>query len=189
MEINLKKLSQNEWGPGFNGVEKKVDLGDPKISIVVGMTRDRVIGNHNQLPWRISEDLKLFKQITEHNTVIMGRKTYGSIPEKFRPLPNRNNIVITSNPQQHPKTNYCNSIKQALEKAKEFAKPIFIIGGSSIYKEFLDLADNLYISHIKKNHEGNIFFPEINWNDWKIIEEKEYEEFIFKRYKRRTQSL
>lgn len=149
------------------------------------MTKDRVIGNNNQLPWRIPEDLKLFKQITEGNTVIMGRKTYESIPEKFRPLPNRNNIVITSQQKSHSVTEFCNSIEQALEKAKEYLKPIFIIGGSSIYKEFLNLADHLHISHIKHPHEGNIFFPEVDWNQWEVVEEKDFPDFTYRKYKRK----
>ena len=159
------------------------------INIIVGITNERVIGNDNQLPWRIPVDLKLFKQITEHNTVIMGRKTYESIPEKFRPLPNRNNIVITRNPQEHPITDFCNSIEQAIEKAKEYMKPIFIIGGSSIYKEFLPKATTLHISHIKKEYKGDTFFPEINWNNWEVIEEKDFPDFTYRKYKRKTASL
>ena len=155
------------------------------INIIVAITDQRVIGNHGKLPWSIPEDLKLFKDITNNNTVLMGRKTFESIPEKFRPLPNRNNIVITSKNQEPSGVDFCKSIELGIQKAKSYGKPIFIIGGQSIYKEALPLATKLYISHVKYPHEGDIFFPEINFDEWQVIEEKDYGEFIFRKYERK----
>ena len=153
------------------------------------MTSKRVIGNQNHLPWHIPEDLKLFKDLTINNTVIMGRKTFESLPNEFKPLPNRNNIVITSKPIKQDGVDIYKDIDQAIEKAKSYNKEIFIIGGSSIYKEFLPKTTHLHISHITQSHQGNIFFPEIDWNEWTVMEEKDYDEFTFKKYKKKIIKL
>jgi dihydrofolate reductase len=166
-------------------------LQDPKISIIVAMTKNRVMGIGNHLPWDISEDRKLYKNTVIHHPVIMGRKTYFSIPDKYRPLPNRTNIIISSQDfkEKHEDVFFVHSIDEAIKKAKEYNKEIFIIGGSGIYQHFLPTADFLYISHIKKDYEGDTFFPEVNWDEWEVIEEKEYEYFIFKKYKRKSSNI
>ena len=146
------------------------------IAIIVGMTKNRVIGKNNSLPWHIPEDLKNFKEITINNTIIMGRKTWESIPEKFRPLPNRNNIVISRN-LSVAGIDICPSVEEALEKAKSYQKEIFIIGGTSIYEQFLHLANKMYISYLKKEYSGDTYFPNFNKENWKIIERKDFAEF------------
>ena len=148
------------------------------------MTKNRVIGKDNSLPWHIPEDLKNFKELTTENTVIMGRKTWESIPEKFRPLPNRNNIVISRNLSAEG-ADVCSSVKEALEKAKSYGKEIFIIGGSSIYEQFLPLTDKMYISYLKEEYAGDTYFPNFNKEDWEIIERKDFAEFEFIVYERK----
>lgn len=143
------------------------------------MTKRRVIGKDNDLPWRISEDLKLFKQHTNGNTIIMGRKTYESIG---RPLPNRNNVVISTSMPDTEGLDICRSIEEALQKAKSYNKDIFIIGGAGIYKQFLPYADKMYLSLVKHDYDGDTFFPEFNEQDWKIESEQDYEEFVFRIY-------
>ena len=155
-------------------------------SIIVGMTKNRVIGKNNSLIWHIPEDLKNFKELTLGNTLIMGRKTWESIPEKFRPLPNRNNIVISRNPSFIEGTEVCSSVGSALEKAKSYGKEIFIIGGSSIYEQFLPLTNKMYISYIKNEYQGDTYFPKFNYDDWEVIETKEFEEFKFVVYERKV---
>ena len=155
------------------------------VSIIVGMTKDRVIGKDNSLPWHIPEDLKNFKELTTENAVIMGRKTWESIPEKFRPLPNRNNIVISRNMNSLEGIDVCSSVEEALEKAKSYDKEIFIIGGSSIYEQFLPLTDKMYISYLKEEYAGDTYFPNFNKEDWEIIERKDFAEFEFIVYERK----
>ena len=163
-----------------------------ELNLIAGMTEQRIIGNEGKLPWYIPEDLELFKEITEGNTVLMGRKTYQSLPETKKPLPNRNNIVITRNinPYLDFRTTFSYNLKEGLKMAESYEKPIFVIGGESIYKQTLPLANKLYISHIKRNHPGDTFFPEVDFiNDWEIEQEKNFQDFIFKIYKKPKENL
>jgi dihydrofolate reductase len=158
-----------------------------ELNIIAGMTEQRIIGNNGKLPWHIPEDLKLFKKITEGNTVLMGRKTYNSLPDTKRPLPKRNNIVISKNinPYLDFRTMFCYNIGEGLKTAENYEKPTFVIGGASIYEQTLPIADKLYISHIKRPCIGDTFFPEVDFiNDWEIEKEKDYRDFIFRIYKR-----
>ena len=152
------------------------------ISIIVGMTKNRVIGNDLKIPWHISEDFKHFKQTTLDSVVIMGRKTYESMG---KPLPQRINIVVSRTLQKSADYKLASSLIEAIKIAKEFNKKIFLLGGSLIYKEGLNYADELIISWIKKDYEGNIYFPEFNLDDWKEIKTKEHDEFTIKWYKKK----
>jgi dihydrofolate reductase len=154
------------------------------VSIIVGMTKNKVIGKDNSLPWHLPEDLKNFKELTAGNTVIMGRKTWESIPERFRPLPNRNNIVISRNINSLEGIDVCSSVEEALEKAKSYDREIFIIGGSSIYEQFLPLTDKMYISYLKEEFDGDTYFPNFNKEDWKVVERKDFTEFEFVVYQK-----
>ena len=134
------------------------------LSLVVGMTQERVIGKNNDLPWpRIPEDMKHFRKITSGHAVIMGRKTWDSIPEKFKPLPKRENIVITRNKKlQLSGAEVCFSLQQAIQHAKDRNKQPFIIGGATIYAEALPLATDIYLTLIKNNYSGDTLFPEFD---------------------------
>lgn len=149
------------------------------------MTNNRVIGKDNSLIWHIPEDLKNFKELTSNNTVIMGRKTWESIPEKFRPLPNRNNIVISRNLSSIEGAEVCSSVANALEKAKSYEKEVFVIGGSSIYEQTLHLASKIYLSYIRKEYDGDTYFPRFNEDDWEITETKDFAEFKFVVYEKK----
>jgi dihydrofolate reductase len=152
------------------------------LAIIVGIGKHRIIGKGNQLPWNIPEDLKNFKKITSGNTVIMGLKTYESIG---RPLPNRNNIVLHFEKIDIPGVTVCTSIPESIEKAKEFGKDIFCIGGVSIYKQFLPLVDKLYISWIKKEYQGDMLFPEFDLDEWQPEHTEDFNDFEFVIYKRK----
>ncbi|MBR9705719.1 dihydrofolate reductase [Candidatus Pacearchaeota archaeon] len=156
-----------------------------KLSLIVAMTTDLVIGNKGKLPWHISEDLKLFKEITTNNTVLMGRETYFSIPKKYRPLPSRNNIVLTSQDLEEEGVDFCPRFVEALNLAREYKNEIFVIGGRSLYQQTLPLATHMYISKIKKRYVGDTFFPMFNADDWEQIHEKEFKEFDFQIYTRK----
>ena len=142
------------------------------ISIIVAVSEDWGIGKDNELLWHISEDLKRFKKLTFGNTVIMGKKTWESLPR--RPLPGRKNIVLTDNPQEtieNSVTAY--SIEDALSKCAQ-DEEIFIIGGGSIYRQFMPIADRLFITHVHKKAPADIYFPEIDLNIWEITEKEEF---------------
>ena len=137
------------------------------ISIIVAIAENYAIGKNNDLLWHIPEDLKRFKRLTTGNTVIMGKKTYESLPR--RPLPNRLNIVITDNPEdQFDQCVMAFSIEDALNKLDP-AKENFIIGGASVYKQFLPYSDRLYITWVHKSFDGDVFFPEIDFSEWILI--------------------
>ena len=172
------------------------------INIIVAMTMDGIIGKDGALPWYIPEDLKLFKHVTSKHPVIMGRTTFDSLNRPFG-LPKRKNIVITRNEDlirsngiaiishesKENKTKvsdypeYIQSLEDAIATAKEYDDEIFIIGGSSIYKQALekDLVDCIYVSVVKDEYEGDTYFPSIDWTEWNSIELEFFSEFTFKK--------
>lgn len=140
------------------------------ISIIVAVSEDLGIGRDNELLWHLPEDLRRFKRLTLGNTVIMGKKTWESLPR--RPLPGRKNIVLTDDPLECIDcaiTAY--SIDDALHKCEEGEK-IFVIGGGSVYKQFITIADRLYITHVHEKARADIYFPEIDLNVWKVVDEE-----------------
>jgi dihydrofolate reductase len=142
------------------------------ISIIVAVSEDWGIGKDNELLWHISEDLKRFKRLTSGNTVIMGKKTWESLPRK--PLPGRKNIVLTDNPKESIENSVtAYSIDDALSKCRQ-DEEIFIIGGGSVYRQFMPLADRLFITHVHKKASADVYFPEIDSEIWEIAEEKEF---------------
>lgn len=144
------------------------------ISIIVAVSEDWGIGMNNELLWHISEDLKRFKRLTTGKTVIMGKKTWESLPK--RPLPGRRNIVLTDNPTETFEDALAvYSIKDAISKCEE-SEEVFIIGGGSIYRQFMPVADRLYITHVHKKTPADVYFPEIDLKLWKVTEREEYPE-------------
>ena len=144
------------------------------ISIIVAVSDDWGIGKDNELLWHISEDLKRFKRLTLGKTVIMGKKTWESLP--VRPLPGRKNIVLTDVPNEQIDgaiTVY--SIEEALNNCPA-DEEVFIIGGGSVYNQFMPLANRLYITHVHKNTPADIFFPPIDPTVWKIVSEEDFSE-------------
>ncbi len=153
------------------------------MKLICSVAPDLAIGVKNTLPWNIPDDMKHFRETTSGNTCIMGLNTFRSIG---RPLPNRNNIVLSKDPVDIPGVDVVLSIPEAVEKAKSYGVDVFIIGGASIYAQFLPLADEMQLSWVKRSIPGDAFFPRWDDNEWEIVEEKEYPDFIFKRYKRKT---
>lgn len=145
-----------------------------KITIIVAIAQNMAIGKDNQLLWHISNDLKRFKRITEGHQVIMGKKTFESLPKA--PLPKRTNIVIsddTNDSFEGCKTVY--SIEEAIGLCKE-DKESFIIGGGSIYKQFLPYTDKLYLTIVHKDFDADTFFPEIDLKQWKLVEKEDIDD-------------
>lgn len=157
------------------------------LKIIVAISENNVIGINNKIPWRIPEDMKRFKELTTGHPVIMGSKTYLSIPEKFRPLPDRKNIILSKKLEPQNGIYIAKNIEEALSFTEN--EDSFVIGGSQIYEEFLPRANFLEITKVHETFDGDSFFPEINWNDWKKIYEKRQKsekglEFSFQTFKR-----
>lgn len=137
------------------------------ISIIAAIGNNRVIGNKNVLPWNLPADLEHFRQLTLGKPVIMGQKTFKSIGKA---LSGRTNIIITLDKNYTaPGGVVVHSIKESLETAKNFAE-VMVIGGASIYKQFLPLASRLYLTLIEGDFAGDAFFPSFNYNDWNEVE-------------------
>ena len=142
------------------------------VSLIVAVSKNNVIGKNNDLIWDIPNDTKFFKQTTLGHHVIIGRKNFESIPHKYRPLPNRTNIIITR--QKNYTAKGCiivNSIEEGLNIAKENQDPEpFIIGGGEIYKIALTkkLIDKIYLTRIHYNFNGDTFFPKLE-SEWQEI--------------------
>jgi len=144
------------------------------FTIIVAIAKNNAIGKNNDLLWHISGDLKRFKQITTGNTLIMGRRTFFSLPNGA--LPNRRNIVITDCPEDCcPGAELVQSIEEAI-RVCDTDKENFIIGGGMIYTQFLPIADKIYLTQVHKDYEADVFFPEINYTDWDTIIEAEHPE-------------
>jgi len=139
-----------------------------KISLIVAMASNRVIGANNKMPWHLPADLKRFRQITWDAPIIMGRNTHESIG---KPLPGRANIIITRNlGYQAPGCTVCHDPQSAKELACQTADEIFIIGGAKLYQTFLPCADTLYMTKINKAFSGDTRFPLWPEHDWHELE-------------------
>lgn len=145
------------------------------VSLIVAKAENNAIGKDNDLIWHLPDDLAHFSNTTRSHHVIMGRKNYDSIPEKYRPLPKRTNIVVTNNTSfSDEKCIITHSVEEALNIAeKNGENEAFVIGGGQIYKYALDhnLVDKLYITYVHESFEADVFFPEIDLTKWKQIEE------------------
>lgn len=142
------------------------------ISIIVAIADNMAIGKNNDLLWHIPADLKRFKRITGGHTVIMGRRTWESLP--LRPLPNRRNIVITDIPgEQIEGCEMAYSVGEAISKCDPLEEN-FIIGGASVYSQFLPHADRLYLTWVRKSFDADVFFPPIDFSQWKLISGEEF---------------
>ena len=160
------------------------------ISIIVAIAENNAIGKDNDLLWHISEDLKYFKRITLGSPIIMGRKTWESLP--FKPLPKRENIVISNNKDYKlDNATVFHSLEEAVQYVKKFEN-CFIIGGGMIYNTILPFCDKLYITKVHKSFEADTFFTEIDSNQWELESQSEIQkdepsglEFQFLVYKKK----
>jgi dihydrofolate reductase len=146
-------------------------------SLIAAVAKNNVIGKNNRLPWHLPADTKYFRDTTMGHCVIMGRKNYDSIPEKYRPLDGRINIVVTR--QKNfiaPRCIVAHSIEDALKEAeKKNESEVFVIGGGEIYRQTINIADKIYCTHIHHAFDGDAFFPEIDPKKWKLTSKKDIE--------------
>lgn len=140
------------------------------LSIIVAKAENNIIGGDNKLLWHISEDLKRFRGITTGHTIIMGRKTFESLPKV---LPNRHHVVITRDINFSVDSNQVtivNDLNELLNKYENSGDEAFIIGGGEIYNLLFPYAKKLYLTKVNKNFEGDTYFPNIDFNEWTIVE-------------------
>ena len=161
------------------------------ISSIVAVAKNRVIGSDNDIPWRLSTDLKYFKKQTSGHHIIMGRKSFLSIG---KPLPKRTNVIVTRDP--YFIASNCivvHSIPEALEIAERNGEEeAFITGGGMIYEQTMGIVDRLYVTEVDAEPEGDVHFPEMDYSEWKLISEdprqkgeRDDHDFNFKIYERK----
>jgi len=153
--------------------------------IIVAMDEKRVIGKNGDIPWHYPEDMKHFREKTTGNAVLMGRKTYFSIPEEFRPLEDRKNIVLTgSNPDLPGKVEKAGSLEEAWRIGERHSEKLFIAGGSSVYRQTMEEADRMMVTRIHEEYDGDSYFPEWKEENWREVSREDGEELSFIEYER-----
>ena len=157
-----------------------------KLSIIAAIGKNNELGKNNNLIWHLKKDMKFFKEKTSYHTIIMGRKTFESLPHL---LPNRKHIVISRQNIEIPNVKIYHNINSFLKAYENIDEEIFNIGGASLYKELLDYTDKLYLTEIEASSKADVYFPNFNKNDFErtILSENEegikYKHVLYKRRK------
>jgi dihydrofolate reductase len=146
-----------------------------RVSLIAAVAENGVIGRDGGLPWHLSDDLRRFKQLTMGHTIVMGRRTWESIG---RPLPGRKTVVVTRQTAylvDQPSV----EVVPGLPAATAFAASagddeVFVIGGAELYREAVGAADRMYITRVHATVDGDTYFPDINWADWRLVDSEEH---------------
>lgn len=154
------------------------------ITLIAAVAKNNCIGSNGKLPWHIPEDFEHFKRHTMGKMVLMGRKTWESLPPKFRPLPNRTNVVITRQKGYDvpPGVEVYPTIDDAV--AAHAADHVYVIGGAQLYEQTIGRADHLIITHIDRTVDGDAFFPEVDPAVWNETAREAHDGFAFVMYER-----
>lgn len=152
------------------------------VTLVAAVANNGCIGKGGELPWSIPEDMKRFKDLTTGSIVVMGRKTWESIPEKYQPLPNRHNVVVTRQADYKlpDGVDRFNSLDTALDAF--VTNNVMVIGGAEIYTQAMDRADTLQITEVHRDVDGDTFFPHIEAAHWKETWREDHDGFSFVTY-------
>jgi len=158
-----------------------------KIALIAALSRNRVIGREGKLPWRFAADLRHFKKITLGHPILAGRRTFESFQR--RPLPGRLNLVLSRDPAYQAPAGAL--VFHALEEARAYcesirAEKLFVVGGEELYRQTLPIADELILTHIPQEVEGDAFFPEWDESEWEEIDSREEEGLRFVTYRRKS---
>jgi dihydrofolate reductase len=147
-----------------------------KITLIVAAAENNAIGKDNRLIWRLPDDMKFFKEKTTGHCVVTGRKNYESIPENFRPLPDRTNIVVTRQKgYEAPGAIVVNTLEDAIAQAISLGETeLFIIGGGEIYRQSLSLANTVWLTRVHHTFEADTFFPTLDPLFWQETEREEH---------------
>jgi dihydrofolate reductase len=157
------------------------------IAIVVARASNGVIGRAGGLPWHLPTDLRRFKELTSGHTVVMGRRTYESLPDRFRPLPNRRNLVLSTDPAYvAPGAEVFTSFESALDGCDG---DCFVIGGELTYRRALPLSERVYATQLEAEHDGDARFPDLPPAEWRCIQTSDPltendQRFTFRTYER-----
>ena len=157
------------------------------IAIVVAHASNGVIGRDGGLPWHLPGDLKRFKELTSGGTVVMGRRTYESLPDRFRPLPDRRNLVLSSDPAYVARgAEVFTSLESALDTCDH---DCFVIGGEATYRQALPVSDRVYATQLEAEHDGDARFPDLPEAEWRCVDTSEPltendQRFTFRTYER-----
>ena len=145
-----------------------------KISIIAAVADNYAIGKTNNLPWHLPADLKHFRQLTTGHAVVMGKRTFESLPNG--PLPNRKNIVLTTVMSEGVNEGYyeADSLEDALYLCEK-EEIVFIMGGATVYKQSIDKVDSMYITWVHSNFSADTYFPKINFDEWNEISREDFE--------------
>lgn len=159
------------------------------VSLIAAMDEKRIIGNGNKLPtWEAPGDLKRFRSLTEGKVIIMGRKTFDSIG---KPLPKRLNLIISRSMESSTGLYVARSLDEAIHQAAilgrqfNFGEEIMVIGGAQIYEQVLPIATKLYLTLVRGEHEGDVFFPEFNSNEWELVHHEDLPTHSYLTYTRK----
>jgi dihydrofolate reductase len=145
-----------------------------KVFLVAAVSRNGVIGRDGMLPWRLPEDMAHFREVTMGHPVVMGRKTWESLPDRFRPLPGRRNVVVTRNPGWHADgAERARSLETAVELLDGMPQ-VFVIGGAELFAAALPLADQLLLTEIDADAEGDTFFPPYAVGEFEQVSREPY---------------
>lgn len=156
------------------------------ITLIAAFDRRRVLGKDGKIPWmgQLPADLARFRKLTLGKPVVMGRKTYESLPPRNRPLPERVNVVLTRNPDfQAPGCLVVGSVEEAIAQAAEKHPEMVVIGGAETFNLFLPFADWIYATQIDAEFEGDTFFPKVGLADWIVIQRQTHEPDKRNRYR------
>ena len=166
---NEKLLFEAENDKNLSSIEKTKE-----VTIIAAAAENNALGKDNRLIWHLPEDLKRFKRLTSGHAIIMGRKTFESLPKA---LPNRHNIVISRNKSYTAAgASVCHSLKEAMVLADNDSQP-FIIGGGQVYEQAIEIAHKIELTRVHKDYEADTFFPFIDLSKWNIISEESFENF------------
>ena len=163
------------------------------MKLIVAVDKNWAIGKNNRMMWSIPADLKFFRETTKGNVVIMGRKTLESFPQG-QPLEERVNIVLTRNPAYKVRgAVVAHSVKEALKEAGKYDREVFVIGGESIYRQFLPYCTTAHVTSIDYSYDGDAYFPDLEKEEgWYLAEEGDEQTYFdlcytFRRFQRKEQ--
>ena len=152
--------------------------------IIAAVAQNGTVGKDGDIPWHIPEDLEHFREETMGSPVVMGKNTFYSLPEDFRPLEGRTNIVLTRSGLENESARVANSLDEAWNIAEETGnEKVFIIGGASVYEQTIEKADRMILTEIHEEYDGDTFFPDWNRENWNEVSRDERGEFSFVEYR------
>jgi dihydrofolate reductase len=163
----------------------------PEIALVAAVADNGVVGADGSIPWHYSEDMQHFKRTTTGHPVVLGRRTYENVVAGLgEPFPDRLSVVLTETLSDLPEGAVAvRSVDEALSVASELAREmgvetVFVAGGSAVYEAFLPLADRLVLTELHDSHDGDRYFPEVSWEEWREVSRETREAFDFVEYRR-----